>query len=384
MEASEQIVIGAAIALPKPGADDVTERHAMTRARRQALLVGAAALVIASLFAGQMLAEADWDATVFVAIGEDATEIRRYAESRLGEVVLRSQLGHDGRFFFVQANDPWLLEPSTNAAILDRPLYRSQRMLYPVLASGFGLLGPEAIVWAMLLVNLAAMGFGSWAVAEIATAMGGSPWLGMAFLLNVGITSELTIGGAGVVAGAAAFGAVAMLLRGMTPWGILLMTMAALSREVLLLAAAGAAFFLWRKGRKRDAIRVGLIPPAAVLAWRAYAAMRIGSTAESDRVMEIGPPFIGFGKAFQSWLSDPLNLAVGCVIMVLLLVFAWRTLQRDVLVGWTFLGFVPLAIVLSEPVWRQVFNSTRAVAPAITAYVIVAFAGTKHREGTPY
>ena len=355
----------------------------MPRARGQALLVGAAALAIASLFAGQMLAEADWDATVFVAIGEDATEIRRYAESLLGEVALRSQLGHDGRFFFVQANDPWLSDPSANAAILDRPLYRSQRMLYPVLAGGFGLLGPEAIVWAMLLVNLAAMGFGSWAVAEISTAMGGSPWLGMAFLLNVGITSELTIGGAGVVAGAAAFGAVAMLLKGGIPWGVLLMTMASLSREVLLLGAAGAAFFMWREGRKGEAVWVGLVPAAAVMAWRAYASARIGSAAEGDRVLEIGPPFIGFARAFQAWLSDPLNLTVGCVIMVLMLLFAWRTLQRDVLVGWTFLGFVPLAIVLSEPVWRQVFNSTRAVAPAITAYVVVAFADTKHHEATP-
>src|SRR5690606_19508433 len=126
----------------------------------------------------RVLAETGWDATVFVAFGEEATPTREYAEERLGEVFLRRAQGHDGKFFFVQSNDPWVIDPEENALVLDRPLYRSQRMLYPALAGGGGLFGPETIVWAMLVVNLLAMGVGTWVTARIAMEMGGSPWWG--------------------------------------------------------------------------------------------------------------------------------------------------------------------------------------------------------------
>ena len=91
---------------------------------------------------------------------------------------MRGDLGHDGRFFFVQGNDPWVLEPEVNAVVLDRPLYRSQRMFYPLLAGGFGLFSPEGVVWGLLVVNVIAMGLGTWAVAVLAVEMGLSSWSG--------------------------------------------------------------------------------------------------------------------------------------------------------------------------------------------------------------
>ena len=162
----------------------------------------------------RVLAEVDWDPTIFVAFGEEATPTREYAEERLGDVYLRPAQGHDGKFFFVQSNDPWVLDPEENALVLDRPLYRSQRMLYPLLAGGGGLFGSETITWSMLVVNVLAMGAGTWVVARIAMEMGGSPWWGLAFALNLGFISEVNIGGAGVVAAVAAFGAVLAVMKG--------------------------------------------------------------------------------------------------------------------------------------------------------------------------
>jgi hypothetical protein len=188
--------------------------------RRTAILVGLVAVAFTSLMAVRVLSEVDWDATIFVAFGEDATPTREYAEQRLGDVSLRAAQGHDGKFFFVQAHDPWVIDPGTNAQVLDRPLYRSQRMLYPVLAGGAGMFGSEAIVWAMLVVNVIAMGVGTWAVALVAREMGGSPWWGLAFALNIGFFSEVNIGGAGVVAAAAAFGAVLMFMRDRVAAGV--------------------------------------------------------------------------------------------------------------------------------------------------------------------
>ena len=108
------------------------------------------AVLIASSFAARLLSDADGDVTVFAAFGEDDVATRNYAEDRLGDVYLREDLGHDGRFFFVQSNDPWMLDPVENISVVDRPLYRAQRMLYPRLAGGAGLFNPESITWMML------------------------------------------------------------------------------------------------------------------------------------------------------------------------------------------------------------------------------------------
>ena len=232
--------------------------------KRVALLLGVLTVVVGSLISVRVLAQMDWNPTVFVAFGEESLATRQYGEERLGELILRQMQGHDGRFFFIQANDPWVLDPETNASIMDRPLYRSQRMLYPVLAGGAGLFGPETIVWSMLVVNLIALGIGTWVTALIAIEMGGSPLWGLAFALNLGFVSEIIISGAGIVAAAAAFGSVLMFMRDRVSMGIALLALAALSREAMLIAAVGTAIWLWMEKRSRDAVVTALVPGLAV------------------------------------------------------------------------------------------------------------------------
>lgn len=345
--------------------------------RRASILVAVVGVLFSSLIAIRVLAEVDWDPTIFSAFGEEAIPTREYAEERLGDIYLRAEQGHDGKFFFVQSNDPWVLQPEENAHVLDRPLYRSQRMLYPVLAGGGGLFGPETIVWAMLVVNLLAMGVGTWVTSQIAIEMGGSPWWGLAFALNLGFISEVNIGGAGVVAAAAAFGGVLMFMRGRVPVGIALLAVGALAREAMLIAAAGTALWLWIARRRRTAIFTAVVPGLAVLAWAAYLRLRIGDGNVAAEVQEIGWPFLGFIEAFGSWLDDPVDLAVGVAMMLLFLLFTRRVLMGRHLVGWAFLGFVALGIVFTEQVWHSYFDITRAVAPIITSFVLLLFLGPK-------
>ena len=340
---------------------------------RTPILVGLVAVAFSSLIAIRVLSQVEWDATIFIAFGEEAMPTREYAEERLGEVYLRPEQGHDGKFFYVQANDPLVLDPDENAMVLDRPLYRSQRMLYPVAAGGFGLLGPEAIVWSMLVVNLVAMGVGTWVVAKIAVEMGGSPWWGLAFALNLGFISEVNIGGAGVVAAAAAYGAVLCVMRGKRAFAIVLLVLAALSREAMLIAAAGSALWLWMQGERRWAILTGAVPLSAVAAWAVYLRLRIGTGAVTSQVQEIGWPFVGFIEAFESWVTDPIDMAAGVAMMLLFIFFTRRVLITRHIVGVAFVGFVALGLVFTEQVWHSYFDITRAVAPIITSFVLLLF-----------
>lgn len=334
-------------------------------------MVGLVGLLLPTLMAVRVLSAVDWDATIFVAFGDEATPTREYAEERLGDIYLRKWQGHDGKFFFVQSNDPWLLDPEENALVLDRPLYRSQRMLYPVLAGGAGLFAAETIVWAMLVVNLLAMGVGTWVTARLAMEMGGSPWWGLAFALNLGFISEITIGGAGVVAAAAAFGAVLMFMKDRLAWGVVLLSLAALSREAMLIAAAGAAVWWWMSHRRKFAFVTMVIPALAVVTWAGYLRLRIGEGAVASQIEEIGLPFVGFFKAFGRWVDNPVDLVTGLAILLLFLLFVRRVLQSRHLVGLASIGFVLLGVVFTEQVWRSLFDISRAVAPVITSFVLL-------------
>lgn len=339
------------------------------------LLVAAVGMLVPAVIAMRTIQSADGDPTILIAFGEAATPTREFAEERLGEVYLRGGQGHDGKYFFVQANDPFVLDPETNAQVLDRPLYRSQRMLYPVLAGGGGMFGPETIVWSMLIVNLIAMGVGTWVVAQIAMGMGGSPWWGLAFALNLGFISEMNISGAGVVSAAAAFAAVFFYLRGSRSWGLVLLVLAALAREAMVIAAVGTALWLWLRDEKKMAVTTIAMPLVAVAAWAGYLRLRIGEGTVTSQVQEIGWPFVGFIEAFQSWLGDPINLVVGIAIMLLFVIYTRRVLMSRHLVGLAFVGFVVLGVVFTEQVWHSYFDITRAVAPIITSFVLLAFLG---------
>lgn len=334
-------------------------------------IVGLVGLLLAAGFVGRVVGDADGDPTILMAFGEKDYSTREYAENRLGDVFLRPDLGHDGRFFFVQANDPWVVDPAENIEVVDRPLYRSQRMLYPVLAGGAGAFTPETIVLTMTLVNVLAVGLGTWAVSAAAIRMGGSALWGLAFVLNVGFLSEMSIGGAGVVAGAAAFAAVAAYLHRKVAWMIALLTMAVLAREAMLLASLGTAFFLWRHGEKRSAVLSVAIPSAAALVWALYLRLQIGGGLGDDQIQEIGLPLQGLIEAFGTWTQEPLDLIVGAGMVLLMILFVRRALKTDHIAGWISVGFVLLAALFTEQVWRNYFDITRAIAPVITSFALL-------------
>jgi hypothetical protein len=249
-------------------------------------------------------------------------------------------------------------------------------MFYPLLAGGFGLFSPDGVVWGLLMVNLLAMGLGTWAVAVLASEMGLSPWWGLAFLLNIGLVSELNISGAGIVAAAAGFGAVALFLKDRFWWGVGLLVVAALSREVMLLVAAGSALWWWRVRDDRSrALWTLLVPGAAVALWALYLRLQMGWDGGAGEIQEIGLPFVGFFQALTNyWIHDSIeHLVVGAGLMLLFVVFAVRVTRSNHLVGWAFVLFVLLGVVFTEQVWRNYFDITRAVAPVITAFVLMIF-----------
>jgi hypothetical protein len=331
-------------------------------------------LAIALTFTLRILLLSHMDPSVFLALGEQAPVQTEYARDLLDDVQPRHFLGHDGKYFFAQANDPWYLNPQAHASVLDRPIYRAQRMLFPMLAGGFGLFEPQVVVWAMLAVNIAAMWLGALVAAKLAITLKASPWLGLAVPLNIGLILEVFIGGAGVLAFVLALAAVYALTNEHDWTGALFMTGAVLSREVMLLFAVGVFILSWRAER-RIRWQLLILPVTALGLWNLYLFDRLrGVSGAGGQPQPFAAPFAGMWEASQAWLQQPGDMLLIGAMLVVVVVFTIRAVRSRLPLAWGALPFVALSTVLSVHVWLEPFDLSRALAPIFTAAAFVVFA----------
>ena len=123
---------------------------------------------------------AEW----FVKFGDEGAYTPLAREVLGDDLVVPLDDGHDGQGYWLQARDPLLLDGHRMAEVYDRPAYRAQRMLYPTLAAPFRLLGEDALVWGLVIVNLVVIGVGTAWATRLALVAGAPAKAGLAFALN--------------------------------------------------------------------------------------------------------------------------------------------------------------------------------------------------------
>lgn len=335
-----------------------------------------AAIVIGAGIVLVSLLGHEGDITGLIKFGSapDAQVITAHAESEIGRTVATVDAeGHDGKYFFLQALDPLFLHPEDHAALLDRPVYRGQRMLFPLIAGAGGLVPAAAVPWTMALTNLLAMALGTVATGRLASRVGANPWWGLAFALNVGVLFEFDISGAGILAFAAALWATLALERGDDRAAAKWFVVAVLAREVMFLYMAGALLLRLVRSRRIPWL-IGIPPTVAALGWAVYLRMRLTEGSGVDEVQEFGAPFRGMAGAFENWIDHPVDLAVIAALVAIIPLLVVRAGRRPTYLSWGSLGFALLAVFFSRQVWWRFFDISRAIAPVITAYVLTAFA----------
>ena len=336
--------------------------------------------LLAVIYVAVIMSNADWDPTAVLAIGADSGAQLEYAERVLGhKVSTRPDLGHDGRFFFILANDPLLLAPQQHASFLDLPTYRAQRVLYPFLAGGLGLLSAGPTVWGLIIVNLVAAGLGTYATATVARILGANQWLGVAFIINPGVIAELDIDGGGVLALALGMLGLAMVLQGRDSWATVSFTGAVLARETMLLFVGGILVSLWLRRRPFRPVVVA-VPVLGAIAWRVYTGIRL-SAVESSAVTSEGffrafelVPLSGAIEASAHWTEDPTRLIWILSLLAIVLLFMRRGWSSRSVVAWSAWPFALLLLFLSAAVWIEPYDIARAVAPVFVAYPLLLFA----------
>ncbi|MEM7142089.1 MAG: hypothetical protein AAF548_13765 [Actinomycetota bacterium] len=302
----------------------------------------------------------------------DAVELTAHVERVLDRDVVTVDAGHDGMYFYVQALDPFFLDPDLHGVQLDRPHYRAQRMLFPLVAGAGGLMPAELTMWAMAAVNIAAMALGTVGTGRIARRLGGSTWLGLAFALNPGIVFEFDISGAGILAFACAIWGTLAVMEERSRAAVGWFVAAVLAREVMLLYLAGVCCHrLWTT--RRVPWLLGGVPFLAVLGWAGYVRLRLDPGVDVDQVQEFGPPFGGMLDSFENWLSQPLQLAIIAGLIAAMPLLVVRAAQRPNPLAWGAVGFILIALLMTRQVWWNFFDISRAIAPIVTAYVVTSF-----------
>lgn len=340
-----------------------------------------ATLIVAAIVTVQMVA-LDTNASLFLSFGEDSTNTLTYGEERLGEVYVKPNLGHDGRLFYIAAHDPFILDADAYHDLFERPVYRAQRVLLPVLAAPALVFGEWPLVWWMLILNLLAVGGGTYATARLADELGLSPWFGVAFVANPGVFAEINAGGSGAIAWALAVAGILAYVRGRLGAAAAWLAAAALAREAMLLVALGLTVCYWLS-RRRLAVQLLAAPIVSVAAWGIYVRLRLGEAIWASQSREFDWPFVGFIEAAGEWLdrADPARALVAVVYVVLAVRFVMLFRSTGSVIGWAAGGFVALIPFLSAVVWFDVWDISRALLPIVTGLILL-FGESALRRGS--
>lgn len=291
-------------------------------------------------------------------VGETSL-VRPLIEGQLSSIPLAGGTGHDGQIFYSIALD---LDGETVGPLLDHPAYRYRRILFPLLASGFGLLEGWPLLYSMIGLGAMSMAVSSGLVAIMATAARRSELLALAVVLNPGIWLSVQLVTSDVFA-------LALMIAGLfaftrRQWSSAPFALSALAKDVGLATPVplGARYRDWR---------LALIPTGVLLLWMTFLTVRFGGGFASRG--NLNWPFLGLVDASRNWASLDLTEWVYLTIAFLTVALGIFYSMRRNWLQWPIAAWTGLALISSNWVWDFGNNAVRVFAPIL---VLVALTGT--------
>jgi hypothetical protein len=349
---------------------------------RRVLPVAALGLLAAGLVVGARVGlPQEVDPIVPFVVGTSWGMDQALAEQGVSIASGPSEFGYDGQWFLGQAYDPLLR--GEVAATFDAPRYRALRGLFP--AAGWLLAAgqPAAIPYALLAVQLLAVGLATAAGARIASAYRRSRWWGLGFVAIPGVV-------VGVAYGTAEPGGLALVALGSTllfdrryGWAGLAFAGAALTKETYLAFAVAAAIYLavdrYHAGERPLRPAAAVLAPgvAALAAWWGYVGLALPPDRAPDRVLRVfAEPLVGWWDALVSiargaYPGHPADW-VGGVVMVgtfglLVVAIPLAVRGRRSVLAYGALVWGLYALTLSSLLLGRFLSAQRALAPAVLA-----------------
>jgi hypothetical protein len=171
--------------------------------------------------------------------------------------------GYDGQFAYYIARDPL-----AGWRYCDVPAYRYQRILYPVLSRLVALGQKGLIPYTLPLVNLVALGAGTWFAEQILRRYRVSRWYALTCGLYAGQLMSVRLDLNEPLAQALILGAVLAAERDRWALGVALFALAALTKETALVFVGGYLLYLLARRHWDRAVGLALGAGAPFLAWQ--------------------------------------------------------------------------------------------------------------------
>lgn len=289
--------------------------------------------------------------------------LRPLIEEQLGSMPLAGGRGHDGQSFYAIGLD---LDGDVVGAHLDHAAYRYRRILFPLVASFFGVLDGWALLYASVGLGVAAMAVSTGVVASMATSAGKSEWLALVVVLNPGVWLSVQL----VTSDALGL---ALMIVGLQQFLIrrdrsaVWFALSALAKDVFLATAVAL-------GVRYRAWRVLLLPAGALLAWMTFLTLQLGGGFSSRG--NLTWPFLGILGASSNWPNlDRTELAY-LVVAILTVAVGVVFCFRDTWLRWPLVTWSALALISSHWIWNFGNNAVRAFAPILVLVALSTIAPT--------
>jgi len=337
--------------------------------------------LVGTAFGGFLLwtqALATGGANGMLQVGSESS-LRPLIERELGEVPLSPTGGHDGQISFGIAVE---LSGDEVAPLLgDAAGYRYRRILYPALASWFGVLAGPAVLWMMSGLAAVGMGLATAGIQMLADQMRAPVLVVLAVLANPGVwlgVRVLTPDALGL--GLALLG-LAFAARRSDRMAVTLLAAAALTKEQFLLVAIGVAIWCLLD---RDRVRAALYfvaPTVPLAAWSLVLSARLGGGFDPRNSLDI--PGRGILRAIPNWSVDQIDGILAWLTLALVIGTAVALLRSRsrfaASIAWP---WIFLAVLSSSAVWEFGNNSLRALAILAPLFVLAVWGEepTAHRE----
>ena len=294
-------------------------------------------------------------------VGENS-DVRPLIETQLGDIPLAPGPGHDGQIYYAIGLD---LSGDQVGPLLDHAGYRYRRILYPLLASGFGLLEGTSMLVGMIIVTIVSTAVASGATAALASRVGISEWAALSVLLNPGVWLSVRLLTSDTLA-------LALMMLGLMALGARLagpassFALSTLAKDVFVVTPIGLAV-----GRDRRRWILGGISVLVLLAWMTWLTVTLGDGFTGRGNLSL--PFVGIVDGAANWQNlDVEELAYLGFGLITVLAGLITGVGRRSWLRWPILGWTALALISSNWVWDFGNNAARAFAP-LAVLIVLSF-----------
>ena len=249
---------------------------ARLRANRGIASVVVITAVLYGVIVAGRLALHHWDPSFFIVAGAVFFDQSQAPQG----VMVRSGTGYDGQFYYSLALHPFTHEREGYGIRIDSPAYRSQRILYPVLAHLLALGEIRWIPWSMIIVNYLAICALAFNAARFAELFAAPAMIGLAIPFLPGVLLGLDRDLPDPLALSLMVFSLFLLHSRRTALAACMLALAVLARETMVILA-GALFIYsaWRALRKQSGWSktiAPMIPLATYAGWQLWTFYRWG------------------------------------------------------------------------------------------------------------